>query len=329
MNNLLNVKKFLFKTQKFSFSNKLYSSENLKFQKTFKFTSNPDKQREIKNKGKFIENKIKIKQLEQEYNYYENLTYSEESNKSGKSVIVMKRSDKNIMDDENFEDERLKPVNIAHQNKKNEIDKQLKSLRAENERIEIRYLGKPKSSKKDDEFEFIRISHIKDMFSQNYSFANKHLNPLTYEQINNREAEKPWSVRKDELEVNEKQNNLEKEISNILEESISKEMSNFDLITTQIPHKLATKPILRSIPADPNQPSFLLVEGDLNCNYDLGLEYERLYRLTKNDDFGQKIKEDQEKDDDKKSVSTIEDEAEFFNSGNQPTTLTPDTSITK
>jgi len=329
MNNLLNVKKILLKVQKFSFSNKLYSSENLKFQKTFKFTSNADKQREIKNKEKFIENKIKIRQLEQEYNNYDNLTYSEDSNKSGKSVIVMKRSDKNLMDDENFEDERLKPVNIAYQNKKNELDKQLKNLKAENERIEIRYLGKNKSSKKDDEVEFMRISHIKDMFSHNYSFANNHLNPLTYEQVNNREAEKPWSVKKEEIEVNEKQNNLEKEISNVLDESISREMSKFDILSTQIPHKLATKPILRSIPADPNQPSFLLVEGDLNVNYDLDLEYERLYRLTKNDDFGQKIKEEQDKDDEKKSVSTIEDDADLFNSGNQPTIISADTSIAK
>ena len=164
------------------------------------------------------------------------------------------------------------------------------------------------------------------MFSHSYSFANRFLNIETYEQVNKQDLDKPWTVRKEEEEINKKQSDLEKEISVVLDDMINKEMSKFDIESTPVPHRLADKPILRSIPADLNQPRILLVENDLNCNYGLDLEYERLLRLTRNDDFGQKIKEDQNKDEDKDEVIQDE-EKDFFNDGNQPNSIMSDPSI--
>ena len=107
---------------------------------------------------------------------------------------------------------------------------------------------------------------------------------------------------------------------------INKEMQKFDVNQTPIPHRLGEKPLLRTVPVDLNQPPSLLVEGDLNVNYDLGLEYERLLRLSNNDDFGQKIKEDQDKEEEREEIQ--EEEKDFLNEGDQPNTLSIDRSIT-
>jgi hypothetical protein len=315
---------------KFNFASKVYNSENLRFQKTFKFTKNSEKQKEIKSRGRYQENLIAIKELELKIKDEEYLMYTSAPGKNTEeSLKVMKRDkEQEQLEEVDVEMEELKPVNIAHKNKKMDLEDRRRILVNENESIKSRILSlnennSTKNKKEDGE---MRISYIRDVFSYSFTFGNKFLNPNFFEGVNKVEDEKPWSVKKEEIEVDTKQSNLENEIGIVLDQMIEKEMKTFDISHTPIPHKLASKPLLRSIPADLNQPPVLLVEGDLNCNYDLNLEYERLFRLTKNDDFGQKIKEDQDKEDEKDEAAQDE-EKDFFNSGNQPNTLIADTSM--
>jgi hypothetical protein len=316
-----------------NFSSKLYSAENLKFQKTFKFTKNSEKLKEITSREKYQDNLKKIKELDQQIKEEERLMYTSAGEKgvvSGSGMMVMRRDrDQDQSEEMDFDKEELKPVNIVHKNKRKELLENRRSLINENEGIKIKYLtmGKKSSkSKSDDEYEYIRNSQIRDIFSYSFSFGNRFLNAETYESTNQMEDEKPWGVKKEEQEVNTKQSNLENEISSVLDDMINKEMQKFDIDQTPIPHRLGEKPLLRSIPVDLNQPPSLLVEGDLNVNYDLPLEYERLLRLSKNDDFGQKIKEDQDKEEEKEEIQ--EEQKDFFNEGDHPNTLSIDPSLT-
>jgi hypothetical protein len=323
--------------QKYNFSSKLYSAENLKFQKTFKFTKNSEKIKEISSRQKYQDNIKIIKELEEQIKEQERLMYTSPGQKgvlSGSGMMVMRKDkdqdqDQDQNDDMDFEKEELKPVNIVHKNKRKEFIDKRNSLINENEGIKLKYLITGTTNRKfksEDQYEYIRNSQIKDVFSYGFSFGNKLLNSETYESTNKSEDEKPWSVIKEEEEINTKQTNLENEISSVLDEMINKEMQNFDVNQTPIPHRLGEKPLLRTVPVDLNQPPSLLVEGDLNVNYDLGLEYERLLRLSNNDDFGQKIKEDQDKEEEREEIQ--EEEKDFLNEGDQPNTLSIDRSIT-
>ena len=117
----------VFNFTKFRFSSKVYNSENLKFQKTFKFTADGAKQKEIKNRDKYFDNKIKIKQLEQEIKKYDTLMYTSEST-NVKQAIMMRKSEKLDVDSDINDEEKLKPVNTSFKNNRDELIKLMKNL---------------------------------------------------------------------------------------------------------------------------------------------------------------------------------------------------------
>jgi len=329
MNSILKINfkptfRTLLKNLECKFISKLYNKENLKFQKTFKFTENKEKKKELNLKEKYFENIKQISILEKEIMNEDNLMYSE-NNKPGikeNKILMMKKSQESDTEDQTEINEiNFSAIDVEHKNKKIELERQFKNLSIENENIKY-YLSekKGKSMQSSKEYGIIRASAIRDIFSNSFSFGNKLFNPEFYESINKNHEDKPWSIKKEEIEIVQKQINIELEVSALLDEVVNKEMKNFDIEKTIIPQTLVDKPIIRSLVSDLDQPDILLVENDLSCNYGLNLEYERLIRLSKNDDFGQKIKEDKKKDNDREEIIQEEDK-NLLNGGNQPNVI--------
>ena len=195
----------------FKFSSKIYSQENIKSQKVFKFTTNSDAKKELKNREKYLHNLSKIQELKISIQNEDYLTYNtSESSQPVKSsspsnkVFMMKKSSEDFEDNssqDNSLEEDFKPINASHKNKKLELSAQMKNLIRENEEIMPKSLknnfSKKNSSDSGDKIGFIRSSMIKDIFSQNFSFNNRFLTSTFYEQVNKVDEDKPFRITQD------------------------------------------------------------------------------------------------------------------------------------
>lgn len=310
----------------------LYSKENLKLQKIFKFTKDPEKKEAMQEKEFYLTNLKIIKVLEKEI-FREEVLALTTPFKEEKNNKKMMRKDEDEKKNEDFEEEvtyghRYSPIHIGHMDQMSNLKARLAEIKGFNNYFQQKY--SPKSTESQKEYGFLKASIFRDVFSSSYSFGNRMLNPLFFESVNQPADERPGILIKEENDINLKQHNLESEIHLIVKEMLDRDLKNFDVESTAIPHNLPVKPVIRTVLVDQNQPDILLLEGDLNCNYDIGLEYERIVRLNQNDDFGRQIKDEQvvEEDDQEEEIQQEEvNDKDLFGLGNIPSTISVDTSI--
>jgi len=324
--NLKNSK--LLKPQIFSFSSKLFAKANIKSQKTFKFTKNQNEIEQYKIKEKLESHITRIKQLKEHIKKADYETYNSVQKDLG-NVKVLKRSE---------DDSKLNPINYEARRRKANLSAELRDLSIEVEKFRD-FLGhkekisiSPKLREKKEQI--VHYGLVKNVFSYEFRFANRFLSQEYFDQINIRDDSKPYEIRKQEQELEETQKALEGEVSDYVNEKLNKEMEKEKIETLRIPKIIASKPFVRTPASKEIQPSILLVENDLNLVYDLDIEYERLLKVTsKKDDFGFKVKEEDDKqeveergEDDNEPEESIK---ECLNSGNYGNLSKIDSMITK
>ena len=232
---------------------------------------------------------------------------------------VLKRSE---------DDSKLNPINYEARRKKTNLSAELRDLSIEVEKFRD-FLGhrekisiSPRLREKKEQI--VHFGLIKNVFSHEFRFSNRFLSQEYFEQINMTDDSKPYDIRKEEQELEEKQKALEGEVSEYINEKLNKEIEKEKIETLRIPKIIASKPFVRTPASKEDQPSILLVENDLNLVYDLDIEYERLLKVTsKKDDFGFKVKEEDDKqeveergEDENEPEESIKDCINSGNSGN-------------
>jgi hypothetical protein len=331
----------------------VYSKQNIRSQKIFSFTQVKKDKIFIEERNSYKKKFENIKKLENTIRSLENYIYSNQIKiDKSKSLKILEESEV-IFNNEKVEiNEALdNPLFLNRypcafhlellQNKKEE----LYYLKVEQAEYRKKYLEDKKENDKKqhdntydntNDYAYLKCSMIRDVFSSFHNYGNKLLDRQTYENMTNEMGERPQEVVEEEKELALKQSALEGEVESIVDEMVEKQMKDFDVKSADIPHHLPVKPIIRSIVVNPNQPDILLLEGDLNCNYGLDLEWERLVRINLNDDFGKNIadekKEDNEEDDDEEEVSKEEGReevhySELIGKGEMKNGITIDTSI--
>jgi hypothetical protein len=309
---------------------KVYSKQNMKSQKTFEFTKDKEQKIFIEEKKCYKASFQIIRNLEKTILFLENYIYSNQikikETKSTESVNFDQNDFISIDGEIVEENEALNLPLFLNQYPSQELldilitkKEELYYQKVKQAEYRKKYLSKTQEIIKEDnrdDYAYVKASMIRDVFSSFHNYGNKFLNMETYERENNELGERPNEIVTEEKELAEKQAALEGEVETIVNEMVEKDMKDFDLKTTQIPHLLPIKPILRSVVVNQNQPDILLLEADMNCDYGLDLEWERLVRLNLNDDFGKNIaddkKEDKDDDDEEDVTKEISQEEVHF-----------------
>lgn len=138
--------------------------------------------------------------------------------------------------------------------------------------------------KSEKRMETIKASAIRDLFSNNFNFGNQFLTNSFYESIFYFEADGETQDVDEEI-LTKEQNEIQKEVEELLDKSLEYEMKDIEIDKFKVKHTLGSKPIIRTVLVDTNQPDILLLENDFNLEFDTELEYERLLRASENDDF--------------------------------------------
>lgn len=291
--------------------------QNINSRKIFKFSKNSEDKKHLENKKKIAENMKRIKILKDEIKKEDILAYTAKPKENVAGRIVLMKSTR----DGEF------GITNEHTQKKADLIKELRNLKRSNLKMTIEENEGLQSKPQDEEKDIIRASMIKDIFSHQYAFNNKFLSPSFYEPYEDQSI--PYSIRREEEEVISRQNIAEAEIRNVVEEMIDKELKGVDIFSLKVPVKVQGKKIIRSLPAKAPTPG-LLLENDQSCSYELGMEYERLLKLgTMDDDFGNKIKEEDEEKKDKGSRNVTEqDPKDLLNNGQASIGTSADSMIT-
>jgi hypothetical protein len=241
-----------------SFSSRLYSSTNLKFQKQFKFSTDKqykedrDTQAELFSINKdinLLKEKIKNEKAKVYYNSGENVGMKE--NQADRAYSVMKLH------------EQLEKLQNRAKETSNKLYKREEKLSPVNP--ELRYLKE----------QIVRKSLIHDVYSSNYNYQNIYLNPLNY--INRYTY---FESRDDKQIIKE---------TNILEEALESEIKEYvDATVYQDLGKKSIDEIMLT-----NRP--FLKDSDTKIQYDSGVETNRLFETTNlSDDFSTAFSEEKQ-----------------------------------
>ena len=136
---------------------------------------------------------------------------------------------------------------------------------------------------------YIKASAVRDVLSSDYNFGNPMLSVSTFNALTEYYDKDRKLYSHEEKLLKEMELNITKELESLIDKGLEYELKDLDLNTMKIDHNLPKKPIIRTVLVNLNQPDFLLLEGDLNMNFDTNLEWERLLRLTGDDDFVTKL----------------------------------------
>ena len=293
----------LYNLQSLSFSAKLFAQENIKTQKIFKFTKNKNDEVILKTNEKLLSHMTRISSIKEQikkadYEIYNTIP----KDLNAKNVKYLKKEE---------DDGKLNPINYEAKRKKSSLTSELKDLCNEVEKFKdslgLREKSNISPKLKEKKEQVAQYSLIKNVFSHQYRFSNKFLNEEFINSLTRSEDSKPWDIRKDEQAIEEKRKALEGEVADYITEKLNKEFEKENIETLNVPKVIASKPFVRTSPSNENQASFLLVENDINCVYDIDIEYERLLKVTsKRDDFGFKVKEEDDSQTEEKDLDERE-----------------------
>lgn len=295
----------LLNLQSSNFSAKLFAKENIKSQKIFKFTKNQTDQEILKTKEKLQSHLSQINHLKQQIKKFDFEVYNTQPKDPNlKNIKYLKREE---------DDAKLDPINYDARRRKANLIAELKDLTIEVEKFKDTLGLKEKQSispsLKEKKEQVVHFSLIKNVFSHQYRFSNKFLNPEFINQLVRQDDTKPYEIKKDEQAIEDKRRALESEVVDYINDRLNKEFESEKIETLNIPKVVASKPFVRTIPSKENQSSILQVEGDINCAYDIDIEYERILKVTsRRDDFGFKIKEEDDTQNDEREDEEREPE---------------------